>query len=324
MISCLSTFPCLPCLSLTGGKASLGPLISSRKLQPFASVFYPKGHACTDFKRWSVREASGSFISGLLLFPLTAPIISPVALCYRLSLGAFIGCLWGRLYEATKNMLLPPLPPVSPSLRYGTDPGSSSFAMNYTVNCEPWFILDRLACPPYDARFRGYGWNKVQQVALVNASGFEFLVHPAAFLAHRPHARSEAQGIYSSATSSTSSVTSASSASASSRSLSSSLESPGAAFRGRGLTASYGVGQIGQNLRQQQQLPNGGREGGSSSTGGAGVSVAPRGKLFHRKVAAMRHVALRDMKRGTYQPVLDPGTKACLEQLSWWKKKEIR
>lgn len=79
--------------AVRGPKAGLGELIASGKIQSFASAFYPKGHACTDFRQW---------------FNSTDPIL-----------------------------------------------------VNYTVNCEPWFIISRHLCPFYDARFRGYGWNKV-------------------------------------------------------------------------------------------------------------------------------------------------------------------
>ena len=181
--------------AVLGPKGDLGGLIASGKIQGFASVFYPKGHACTDFKRW--------FKSG-----------SAVEL-----IGA-----------------------------------------KYSVNCEPWFIIDRLKCPPYDARFRGYGWNKVQQVAHVNASGFQFVLHPTAFVIHRPHPKSTAQGIYTSITS---------------------------------INASTGVKSVSQ------------------------------GKLFHRKVASMRHLALRDMRRGTYIPVLDPGSDKCFRNLPWWSDRKI-
>eukprot|EP00955_Chlamydomonas_euryale_P022506 237733-Chlamydomonas_euryale.AAC.12 len=140
-------------------------------------------------------------------------------------------------------------------IHWYTIPDSShgAYGVELSVNCEPWFIIDRRLCPPYDSRFRGYGWNKVQQVALVNASGFSFHVHPAAFLVHRPHPKSQAQGIYKDA----------------------------------------------------------------SSNAGGGVSPA---KLFHRKVAQMRHLALRDMKRGTYVAVTDAESDRCKVQLSWWRE----
>lgn len=38
--------------AVRGDKAALAPLISSGKLQGFASVIYPRGHACTDFVKW--------------------------------------------------------------------------------------------------------------------------------------------------------------------------------------------------------------------------------------------------------------------------------
>ena len=38
--------------AVEAGKQGLAPLISSGKLQGFASVVYPKGHACTDYTKW--------------------------------------------------------------------------------------------------------------------------------------------------------------------------------------------------------------------------------------------------------------------------------
>ncbi|GFH20543.1 glycosyltransferase-like protein LARGE2, partial [Haematococcus lacustris] len=53
---------------------------------------------------------------------------------------------------------------------------------------EPWFIVDRRLNPWYDARFRGYGYNKQEQVtAAAHAYNLTFLVHPAAYVVHRPH-----------------------------------------------------------------------------------------------------------------------------------------
>ena len=38
--------------AVEAGKQGLAPLISSGKLQGFASIVYPKGHACTDYNKW--------------------------------------------------------------------------------------------------------------------------------------------------------------------------------------------------------------------------------------------------------------------------------
>lgn len=144
------------------------------------------------------------------------------------------------------------------------------YPVPYEVNYEPWFIIERRQSPPYDIRFRGYGWNKVQQVALVNASGFQLLVHPSAFLVHRPHPRSEAQAIYS-------------------------VASTGATQGAFGGAAGDG-------------------RGGESATGRG----APVSKLFLRKVSDLRHRTLRDMRRGSYTPIVDQQSMHCRQVLGWW------
>jgi hypothetical protein len=58
---------------------------------------------------------------------------------------------------------------------------------------EPWVIASRRDIPWHDVRFRGYGQNKIVHVAHVNASGFDFVVHPTAFIIHRAHALTEAR-----------------------------------------------------------------------------------------------------------------------------------
>ncbi len=46
-------------------------------------------------------------------------------------------------------------------------------------------MADRFAVPWHDVRFRGYGNNKIQQIAHTNASSFKFVVLPTAFIIHR-------------------------------------------------------------------------------------------------------------------------------------------
>ncbi|MEW5310012.1 MAG: hypothetical protein WDW38_001847 [Sanguina aurantia] len=57
---------------------------------------------------------------------------------------------------------------------------------------EPWILADRKQVPWHDVRYRGYGWDKVAHISLLNASRFEFLVHPTAFCIHRNHPHTEA------------------------------------------------------------------------------------------------------------------------------------
>eukprot|EP00877_Chromochloris_zofingiensis_P009647 jgi/Chrzof1/4936/Cz15g05070.t1 len=56
---------------------------------------------------------------------------------------------------------------------------------------EPWFITHRYLNNWYDARFRGYGWNKISHVHQTNETGFSFLVHPESFIVHRQHPKSK-------------------------------------------------------------------------------------------------------------------------------------
>ncbi len=50
---------------------------------------------------------------------------------------------------------------------------------------EPWLLTDRLHVPFHDERYRGYGMNKQQMVAHVNASGYSLTVMHDAFVIHR-------------------------------------------------------------------------------------------------------------------------------------------
>ena len=61
---------------------------------------------------------------------------------------------------------------------------------------EPWGMVSRLLTPWFDARFRGYGRNKIMYSAALNSSGFAFVIDPDAFVIHRPHTKSTAQRIF--------------------------------------------------------------------------------------------------------------------------------
>ncbi|KXZ51110.1 hypothetical protein GPECTOR_14g91 [Gonium pectorale] len=67
------------------------------------------------------------------------------------------------------------------------------YNIRYARNFEPWFVAGRREVPWHDVRLRGYGNNKIIQVAATNASGAVLAVHPSAFLVHRPHPKSGAK-----------------------------------------------------------------------------------------------------------------------------------
>lgn len=50
---------------------------------------------------------------------------------------------------------------------------------------EPWIVVDRRAVPWHDVRFRGYGNNKIQHIAHINASGYSFKVLGNSYIVHR-------------------------------------------------------------------------------------------------------------------------------------------
>ncbi|GAX73527.1 hypothetical protein CEUSTIGMA_g979.t1 [Chlamydomonas eustigma] len=68
-----------------------------------------------------------------------------------------------------------------------------AYSVHYRPEFEPWFISDRLKTQWYDVRYRGYGKNKIIQVAHTAASGFAFYVHPSGFLVHRQHTESSSR-----------------------------------------------------------------------------------------------------------------------------------
>lgn len=106
------------------------------------------------------------------------------------------------------------------------------------------------------------------------------MVHPTAFLLHRPHEKSGAQGLYNTAGTRTQPHT------------------PSRTKQGAGKVLNDAAGTGVERFEKSKGVP-------------------PH-KLFHRKVAAMRHVALRDMKRGSFVPVQDQESVHCRELLGWW------
>lgn len=58
---------------------------------------------------------------------------------------------------------------------------------------EPYILVDRTQAPWHDARFRGYGSDKVSYISSVYHAKFHFMVYPNAWVLHRPHPKSRAR-----------------------------------------------------------------------------------------------------------------------------------
>lgn len=80
--------------------------------------------------------------------------------------------------------------------------GSQSFAAGITptpIKCfksarfEPYVVLRNNADVRFDASYTGYGKNKIEQIARLRYSGYEFAVLPLGFLVHAPHPWSSAK-----------------------------------------------------------------------------------------------------------------------------------
>lgn len=67
------------------------------------------------------------------------------------------------------------------------------YNVTYEHRYEPWVVVDRAAAPFFDARFRGYGQNKIIHLEHLNWTGYTFAVHPTAFLIHRFHKTTNAK-----------------------------------------------------------------------------------------------------------------------------------
>lgn len=67
------------------------------------------------------------------------------------------------------------------------------YPVTYAPDFEPWFISSRTTSLWHDVRFRGYGKNKIVQVAGMNESGVSFWVHGTGFLVHRTHSESRSR-----------------------------------------------------------------------------------------------------------------------------------
>eukprot|EP00198_Chlamydomonas_reinhardtii_P012265 XP_001701602.1 predicted protein [Chlamydomonas reinhardtii] len=71
------------------------------------------------------------------------------------------------------------------------------YPVQWQERYEPWVFVDRLGSSWADARFRGYGKNKIVHVRTLAYEGYDLVVHPRAFLVHRPHMESSSSSAHS-------------------------------------------------------------------------------------------------------------------------------
>ena len=61
------------------------------------------------------------------------------------------------------------------------------YQVPHTWGYEPWGIMERSQTPLFDESFRGYGMNKITWSRHIASLGYNFVVHPSAFMVHQPH-----------------------------------------------------------------------------------------------------------------------------------------
>ena len=66
---------------------------------------------------------------------------------------------------------------------------SHPYRVNWEPDFEPYVVL-QWPFAHYDARFVGFGWNKVSHIMELHHAGYEFVVLPDAFVIHMPHSPS--------------------------------------------------------------------------------------------------------------------------------------
>lgn len=69
------------------------------------------------------------------------------------------------------------------------------YVVPYQEDAEPWLLTSRTSVPWHDERYRGYGLNKQQMVAAVNATGHMFKVLHNVFTIHRAHKKSDQRAV---------------------------------------------------------------------------------------------------------------------------------
>ncbi|KAJ9534178.1 hypothetical protein QJQ45_002173 [Haematococcus lacustris] len=148
---------------------------------------------------------------------------------------------------------------------------------------EPWFIVDRRLNPWYDARFRGYGYNKQEQVtAAAHAYNLTFLVHPAAYVVHRPHETTHVSRLWH-------------------------------AVKGPSVESQARVTKAMASMQDSAMLAD--HEPAASKLSNVEVAI-----INKRMVKALMAASLQRMEEGVRRTDrLDPPVHDCLSELPWWQ-----
>jgi len=216
------------------------------------------------------------------------------------------------------------------------------YEVPYVFRFEPWVIVHRHLAPWHDARFRGYGYNKIQHIAHLNATGFRFLVHPSGFIVHRAHeaARARTQFIdeyqaynQSMASPAPAAVPAAGAAAAAAEpaagrgyatSAASRLASVLRHHRQKGQSALFkqGQGQVEVQGQGQQHSQQGQQQQGQAGAAAANGTQphAPRnfnGTLYGHMRDLL--VLVKEAMDGPgFMPIVDAATARCGSLLPWW------
>ena len=71
------------------------------------------------------------------------------------------------------------------------------YQLKYVASYEPYVMIKRLGTSRYDARFRGYGWNKIVHILqLAWVQRVRWVVAPELFIFHIPHQSSRDSNDY--------------------------------------------------------------------------------------------------------------------------------
>lgn len=179
------------------------------------------------------------------------------------------------------------------------------------------------------------------QVAHHNLTGFTFTIHPSLFLVHRPHPRSDALGLYRKASTGTSASKTQEDTRrrrllAATHTMDSSthtlptqsgthLHSLDRRLLATSTDRDIQTEEVTQMQAQAEVVSGSQRRtllaGPVTSKPQASVhsEAVSQAKLFHRRVATLRHVAIRAMRRGEYSMYAGRGVASCLRTLPWWQ-----